>query len=553
MKKAVILGAGLATRLYPITHHIPKVLVNYKQHTILHHLHGIYKKLGADEIIVVVHSKFAEQVREYAKVFKLDIIVETVDEAYGSAYAISRISHLINLHNVVFNWCDVIPQFDAFSWNSNSVYTFGDECRYNFDGKTLTETGGTGGNVVGIYQFKDFFISSFDDKDEANEFFKGRDFVELLDAKNMYQEELINLIDLGDKPKLQHAHRHRELNREFNSITIANDVVYKTALNEKGRELQREELAWYDSVESDAVPKIIDRRDFGEYTSFKMERIKGVPMFEAYKPEMLTEILETLKFPKMNEFTSREQIAEDYRYEVVDKVLARCNEIKGLIQSFGNIQYVNHHKIGRLETMLEQAYAHLMYEASDKDYYVIHGDPNFSNLMLDDKGKVRLIDPRGYFGKTKIYGPRIYDEAKVFYALTGYDKFNADPMWGGLSIVGDSAIVNIEPLSLTNVDAEPFNEYHRLWVAVIWIALAGYFKNNPLKAVSAYYYGMYLLSKTLSHMGRRLKDGSVAYDTGLVRATLTTKNPDKWLLIDLETGEKYRPNKFIDGMHWEKL
>jgi hypothetical protein len=90
-------------------------------------------------------------------------------------------------------------------------------------------------------------------------------------------------------------------------------------------------------------------------------------------------------------------------------------------------------------------------------------------------------------------------------------------------------------------------------IAVIWIALAGYFKNNPIKAVSAYYYGMHLLTLTLDESGRRLRNGKVSHDTGLVTAMLKTKNPDKWVLTDKETGQKYRPNKELDGFDWEKI
>lgn len=550
MKKVVILGAGLATRLYPITHHIPKVLVNYKQHTILHHLYKKYIDLGAEEIIVVVHSKFADQVKEYAKVFDLNVNVKIVDEAYGSAYAISRVAEDINGHNVLFNWCDVIPEFNSFSWDSNCIYTFGDECRYNFDGRELKETGGTGGNVVGVYQHRNFFIDSYEDKDEANETFKGQDFIDVIDPKAFCQDVLFGLIDLGDKPKLQNAHRKREFNRDFNSVAISSDYVVKTALNEKGRQLQDQELAWYSAVNSPAVPKIIDVHKSKSTNSFKMERIFGTPLFEVYTSELLDDVLDTLKFigPSLNvEYKTK---VEDYQYEVIDKVLARCSEIQGLIDSFGDIKYVNGVKIGRLSTMLKQAYSHLIYEAINNPYYIIHGDPNFSNLMLDSTG-IRLIDPRGYFGKTKLYGPRIYDEAKVLYALSGYDEFNADPMWGGLSINGESATVSIKELD--NFFNPKFTSFHRLWVAVIWIALAGYFKNNPLKAVSAYYYGMHLLTKTLAETGRRLVNGKISHDEQLVVSVLKTKNPGKWILTDLETGQRYKPSGTNQGLNWDKI
>lgn len=113
MKKAVILGAGLATRLYPITHHIPKVLVNYKQDTILSNLYTIYSDLGADEIIVVVHSKFAETVRAYCEQEGFNVTIRTVDEAYGSAYALAKLHKDLDGHNVIVNWCDIIPDFGS--------------------------------------------------------------------------------------------------------------------------------------------------------------------------------------------------------------------------------------------------------------------------------------------------------------------------------------------------------------------------------------------------------------------------------------------------------
>lgn len=35
------------------------------------------------------------------------------------------------------------------------------------------------------------------------------------------------------------------------------------------------------------------------------------------------------------------------------------------------------------------------------------------------------MNPRGYFGKTKFYGDKDYDWAKVYYSLAGnYDQFN---------------------------------------------------------------------------------------------------------------------------------
>ena len=54
---------------------------------------------------------------------------------------------------------------------------------------------------------------------------------------------------------------------------------------------------------------------------------------------------------------------------------------------------------------------------------VIHGDPVFSNILIDKFGKIKLIDPRGVVGdKTTIYGDIFYDYAKVYQSLLGYDE-----------------------------------------------------------------------------------------------------------------------------------
>lgn len=562
MKKAVILGAGLATRLYPITHHIPKVLVNYKQDTILKNLHMIYSDLGAEEIIVVVHSRFKDMVQAYADQEGLKLTIHCVDESLGSAYALATMNKMLYGHNVIVNWCDIIPDFGSWSWGENAIYTKGDECRYNFDGYSLRNVGATGGNVVGIYQFANWEFYMGETKEEINEYCEGKDFVDFIYGEAFRQSELLNLIDLGDKPKLAKAHEVRELNRSFNSIHFEEDIVIKHCHGERGIELQKNELEWYDAVDSDAVPKVLRRHA----QSFTMERIKGIPMFDHMhkitqpgRVVMVDNILDALRFRRTGIYASEEQIEEDFTKEFYTKVIDRCASIQPLIDSFGEIKRVNYTKIGRLKPMLKQALNHLIkyqHESEGRRYHVIHGDPNFSNTMLSTQGDVKFIDPRGYFGNTKIHGPRLYDEAKVLYAISGYDDFNADPMWGGLSIdkTAKNAIVDIEPLIYKYEKMDTFNEHHHLAVAVIWIALGGYFKNNPLKAVSAYYYGMALLTQQLRKMGRLLQDGTIAKDLPeAIAATLITKNSDKWELLDKETGVRYKPIGGDITHQWERI
>lgn len=565
MKKAIIVGAGLATRLYPITHHIPKVLVNYKQHTILKHLYDLYDSLGADRVVVIVHSKFLSMVEGYGVengMSKLEL--RAVDEPLGSAYAISRIQEDISGHQVVFNWCDIIPEYTNFKWGQDAIYTFGDECRFNYDGLKLKNVGKTGGNVVGIFQSfsHNFIVEKIIARAEAVGH-PSEDYAEILSfvINNGIEPpnhiELKDLVDLGDMPKLNAAHKDRELNRDFNKVVVNTLNVVKHALNNQGEKLQKAELEWYKKVKSDSVPKILS----ASKGTFTMSRIFGKPMFEAFpedieeQNQVVVDILRALDFGLYTHHVERSRVHTDMYKEVITKVLDRCDSFSLLRRGFEGpkeITRVNGLKIGRLKPMLERALAFLVDD--ERTYSLIHGDPNFSNTMMDTNGKVKFIDPRGYFGETSLFGPKIYDEAKVLYALSGYDKFNADHAWGGLFREGQDVEVNIEPLANIH-QFHQFTDKHHIWLGVIWIALGGYFKNNPLKSLAAYYYGMYMLTKALENKGRKLQSGKVVDETKEpVTATLITKCPEKWLLIDEETGVHYRPSgDSTIGKQWKQV
>ncbi len=51
---------------------------------------------------------------------------------------------------------------------------------------------------------------------------------------------------------------------------------------------------------------------------------------------------------------------------------------------------------------LEQAVEKLV--LSCESFVLIHGDCTFSNMMLRANGEPVLIDPRGYFGYTELFG-----------------------------------------------------------------------------------------------------------------------------------------------------
>lgn len=63
-----------------------------------------------------------------------------------------------------------------------------------------------------------------------------------------------------------------------------------------------------------------------------------------------------------------------------------------------------------------------------KEFNIIHGDLCFANMMVDNNlSFVKVIDPRGKFGKYDIYGDRRYELAKLLHSVDGkYDYIIKD-------------------------------------------------------------------------------------------------------------------------------
>lgn len=54
---------------------------------------------------------------------------------------------------------------------------------------------------------------------------------------------------------------------------------------------------------------------------------------------------------------------------------------------------------------------------------MIHGDPVFSNIMIDVQGKIKMVDMRGMEGEElTVYGHELYDFAKIYQSICGYDE-----------------------------------------------------------------------------------------------------------------------------------
>jgi hypothetical protein len=207
----------------------------------------------------------------------------------------------------------------------------------------------------------------------------------------------------------------------------------------------------------------------------------------------------------LHDLGTQDADADDVRETYINKTLNRVNSVSKLIPNFTHDAVtVNGTKC---KNIFHEKHQHLFKEIADllepKYFTPIHGDPTFSNSLIDRNLRVWFIDPRGYFNKPGIWGDPTYDFAKVYYsAVGGYDSFNRRKF----KLVIDSETVEIlmEESKFTHAAEEIFKDYFKddlkkieVLHGLIWLALSGYAKDDIDSVIGSFYLGLYYLERGL--------------------------------------------------------
>lgn len=433
--------------------------------------------------------------------------------------------------------------------NNITVFVHGNSCRYILNENNEIINCGTGGNIVGIYYFENFEI--FDLEQYGKPILNEDIVVFLKDISPHINSYLLeNIIDYGDEEKFENITIHNDIKnnnifkcRYFNNIKIVDEnKLFKCGIDEKGKELINIEMNWYKYILNNQdnnqtnfinyIPKIYETRDYG----FLMEYKKNyIPLYIYLKNldndnltnetlnnennnnlQIKTNILENIldKINKLHSINIKKEdknaFLSNLKMEIYDKIINRKKVIDDLLTYFGNIEYVNNVKIDSLENILLKCKNIITqyYNTLDNyEYSVIMGDCQFSNILInadynynnennnqENKEQIIFIDPRGYFGASKIFGPKDYDYAKILYAIYGYDDFNNNSNFV-VSFSGENNNINIPIKSIDfdkNILSKHFNKLHKAYIVTIWLSLAEYNKNHIWKCLASYYYGLYL-------------------------------------------------------------
>uniref|UniRef100_A0A832GZY4 Aminoglycoside phosphotransferase domain-containing protein n=1 Tax=Oscillatoriales cyanobacterium SpSt-402 TaxID=2282168 RepID=A0A832GZY4_9CYAN len=139
---------------------------------------------------------------------------------------------------------------------------------------------------------------------------------------------------------------------------------------------------------------------------------------------------------------------------------------------------------------------------------IIHGDYCFSNILYDLNSQlVRLIDPRGSFGKQKKYGDPRYDIAKLRHSISGRYDFIVADLFRVSEYKGDCALQLYEPevySSVTSYFDELISQhgYDNREIAFIegllFVSMVPLHRDNFYRQLAMYLNGILILNKVFA-------------------------------------------------------
>ena len=399
-------------------------------------------------------------------------------------------------------WCDLVlslgegtssPEFNYIGISKGFV------CRWSYVDNTFKEEPSSENGVAGLFIFKD--------KSEIQDVPDEGEFVRYLSTKNINFKrfDMYGGLEIGTMLSYFQNELNKPKCRPLNKMEFKGDIVLKYAINEQGQKLAADEIAWYKKVVElgyTNIPKL-----YG-YDPLVMEKIKGQNIFEyafltkGFKKALLTKIVDALK-NLHNLLSPISANTDDCEENYITKTFDRLSKVYDLVPFAQNDTVkINGKKCTNIFAIKDKIITEMraMYP---KQFHLIHGDCTFHNMMIETQGvRPVLIDPRGYFGKTRFYGDVDYDWAKLYYSVVGdYDQFNRKNF--SLNIKEDEVELEIVSNNWKNLEEDFFEmtgtdrKKIKLLHAIIWLSLTTYAWEDYDAICGAFYKGLLELQEYL--------------------------------------------------------
>lgn len=499
--KIIIQAGGKGSRLEGLTRNKPKCLVPVNNLPIIFYA---FQKFKDAEFTIIADYK-VDVLKRYLEAFAKQYNYKVIKP--NKSGTISGIKEAISTYNdtepFMVMWCDLIlsDNFEMPDKPGNYIGISKDfECRWSYIDNKFLKIPSKDDGVAGLFIFENKKLLENIETEGA--------FVGWLEKQNIKFKHL-NLYgtkEIGTLLSYSDNNDSTPRCRPFNSIVFEGDFVIKSGINEQGRKIAVDEINWYKHVKNLGFQNIPEIHSFAP---LKMKRVQGKNIFEydcltkSQKREILTKLIEAIK--ELHELEPEQPVnIQDVEDNFLNKTFDRLSIVEKLVP-FAEEQFI---KING------QYYKNVFYNKEElvnavkkvypKCFKLIHGDCTFSNLMFDTFNmKTILIDPRGYFGKTKFYGDADYDWAKLYYSIKGeYDQFNKKKFT--LDIREKEVEFAIKPNNWADMEEFFFDALPevskfkiKLLHALIWLSLTTYAWEDYDSICGAFYNGIVKLGEVL--------------------------------------------------------
>ena len=426
IKHIIVQAGGKGKRMEHLTHNKPKALVPVDNLPILFHL---FRKFPKAKYIIIGDYKF-EVLERYLNAFA-DVDYELINAA-GKAGTCSGIRDAIGLipddTPFMLTWCDLIlPQeYSIPEALGNYIGVSKDfRCRWSYKDGVFLENPSFDHGVAGHFIFRN--RAEIMDIPVEGEFVRWLRDAEISGRSG--KDSLFNELALYHTKEYGILSEYPEQKggrcRPFNRIRVDGDRLIKEGIDDQGKKLAVREQAWYERVRDEHftnIPRIF------QTDPLIMERIDGNNIFEyrltdEEKRGVLKQLVDCIS--EIHNLDGCKTDVNSYREAYIGKTFDRLAKVRDLVPFADHERLtINGKKCNNVFHLRDDLETEVM-KFVPPEFRMLHGDCTFSNMILRSDGTPVMIDPRGYFGTTELFGDPAYDWVKLYYSIVGnYDQFN---------------------------------------------------------------------------------------------------------------------------------
>lgn len=499
VKHIIVQAGGRGSRMQYLTRNKPKALVPVENRPLIFHLFEAFPHCK----FIIIGDYKCDVLERYLEVFaKVEYAVVKATGNTGTCAGLGKaLTYVPDNESFMLVWSDLILNSDlnlsALPTGCYIGLSKGFECRWKYEDNVFLKEPSSTCGVAGMFLF--------DTKKIIQNVPQDGEFVDWLSRQSVP----FGIIPLKCTREYGLISEYNKLERQkcrpFNRITFFDNYILKEGIDEQGRQLAVREKVWYQKAIQmgiSCLPQIY------ETEPLKLERIHGKNVFEytdlsfEQKKSLLSKIVLSLK--ELHDCSHVVFDEESFKDAYLGKTFARLETVQKLIP-FAEDPYIiiNGKRCRNVffhRILLEQKFS----EWKPKKFAFIHGDCTFSNILLRNDKEPVLIDPRGYFGQTELYGDPAYDWAKLYYSIVGnYDQFNRK--YFTLEICNNAVNLDIQSSKWEILEDEFFQmlsgEIERTQIqlihAIIWLSLTTYAWEDYDSICAAFYNGLQYLEDVL--------------------------------------------------------